>query len=389
MKPIVFLNSHPIQYFAPLYQEISGTPDLELTVWYCSDESIKGKLDKGFGENVKWDIPLLKGYEYKFIKNNSWSPSIHKGFWGLQNWAVIRLLYKQPKSIIVIHGWAYLTNVLALIFGKIYGHTICLRAETPWNQEQQKGKFKTKLKHLYLKILFLFIDKFLFIGKQNRLFYKALGVKDSKLIFTPYAVDNKRFHDLSLEISQSGAREKLRLPLSKKIILFSGKFIKKKRPLDLLKAFSKIKSRNALLVFVGDGELRIKMEKYIAFNALSQSVTLTGFINQTEIPLYYKAADLFVMCSGIGETWGLSVNEAMNFGLPIIISDDCGSAYDLVESDVNGDIFETGNIDKLTLLLDKYLNITEEKISEIKNASYSKIKDYSYKEIIERLRKIE
>ena len=86
------------------------------------------------GEKVKWDIPLLEGYNYQFIKNNSWSPSIHKGFLGLQNWAVIRMLHKQPKSIIIIHGWAYLTNILAIVFGKIFGHTICLRAETPWNQ---------------------------------------------------------------------------------------------------------------------------------------------------------------------------------------------------------------------------------------------------------------
>lgn len=389
MKPIIFLNSHPIQYFAPLYQEIAANTDIALTVWYCSDESIKGELDKGFGEKVKWDIPLLEDYNYQFIKNNSWSPSIHNGFWGLQNWSVIRMLYKQPKSIIIIHGWAYLTNVLTIIFGKIFGHIICLRAETPWNQEQQKSRFKTKLKHLYLQFLFLFINRFLFIGKQNKLFYKALGVKDSSLIFTPYAVDNKRFHDLSLEIPQAGAREKLKLPPHKKIILFSGKYIQKKRPLDLIAAFSEVNVEHALLVFVGDGELRKDMEKAILEKGLSENILLTGFINQAEIPLYYKAADIFVMCSGVGETWGLSVNEAMNFGLPIVISDTCGSAYDLIEPGVNGDVFETGNIQELTVLLKKYLNIAEDKMEAIKMASLKKVNEYSYDEIIKGLKLIQ
>ena len=85
---------------------------------------------------------------------------------------------------------------------------------------------------------------------------------------------------------------------------------------------------------------------------------LTGFINQSEIPLYYRAADVFVMCSGVGETWGLSVNEAMNFGIPVLVSDTCGSAFDLVDEGSNGAVFKTGDIAALSLLLKQYLNKT-------------------------------
>ena len=98
-KPVIFLNSHPIQYFAPLYRQIHSDNRVPLTVWYCSDESIRGKMDKGFGKKVKWDIPLLDGYESVFLKNRSWKPSIHKGFWGLFNPGIVHELYKQPKSV--------------------------------------------------------------------------------------------------------------------------------------------------------------------------------------------------------------------------------------------------------------------------------------------------
>ncbi len=359
-----------------------------MTVWYCSSESVNGDLDVGFGTNVKWDIPLLDGYNYKFIKNNSWKPSINKGFWGLQNWSIIKMLLKQPKSIIVVHGWAYLSNVLAIVFGRLLGHTICIRAETPWNQEKIKERVLTFFKHIYLRFLFLFVDRFLFIGTQNKLFYQALGVQDSRLVYTPYAVDNMRFRNLNARMTQAEAREKLELPLNKKIILFSGKYIHKKRPIDLIQALKRIKNENVFLIFVGDGELRISMERLILESGLVERVLLTGFINQSEIPHYYKAADIFVMCSGIGETWGLSVNEAMNFGLPVIISDVCGCVDDLIIRGVNGDVFETGNVIELSDLLEKYVNTSVGQRELIEASSINKVSEFSYGKIIAGLEKL-
>lgn len=382
MLPVIFLNSHPIQYFSPLYQQINETTGIPLVVCYCSDESIKGKLDRGFATEVKWDIPLLEGYHAFFLKNNSWKPSIHKGFWGLFNPGIISFLRKQPKSNLIVHGWGYSTHIMAIVFGRIFGHVVCLRTETPLNQEQKKNKFITFIKHLYLRFLFLFINRFLYIGKQNKLFYESLGVKKNKLFFTPYAVDNKRFRKTSETTSQLTAREILKLPADKKIILYSGKYIAKKRPLDLIQAFHKMADTNDLLVMAGDGELRGTMETYIEQHGLKTKVILTGFINQTEIPLYYRAADIFVMCSEVGETWGLSVNEAMNFGLPVIVSDTCGCAYDLVVENVNGATFETGNISQLTLLLNQYLHLTPERKSVASKISLSKIDEYSYDSII-------
>ena len=70
---------------------------------------------------------------------------------------------------------------------------------------------------------------------------------------------------------------------------------------------------------MGDGPLRNELEAYIAQYKV-KNVVISGFINQSEIGTIYSMADLFVMCSGIGETWGLSVNEAMNFSLPVIVT---------------------------------------------------------------------
>lgn len=385
--PVVFLNSHPIQYFAPLYQQMAKDPSIDLEVLYCSDETLKGATDRQFGVQVLWDIPLLQGYAHTFLKNRAIRPSIFQGFWGLINPGVIGKLSKKRKSIVIVHGWGYFTHVLTLITAKLTGHTVCLRAETPLNQELQKRKIVTTLKHWYLRFLFLFIDRFLYIGEQNRLFYRHLKVKEKDLLFIPYSVDNDRFQSIAASVSKDEARNKLGLPPGKKIFLFSGKYIGKKRPLDLLQAFAALKSQHAFLVMVGDGELRPQMEQFITDQGLDGQVLLTGFINQSQIPYYYAAADFFVMSSGAGETWGLSVNEAMNFGLPVIISDTCGAAYDLVKENVNGFLYPTGDIAALSGRLQQMLELDVLRYNEMAEESRRIIDQYSYKVIIEQLKK--
>lgn len=384
---LIFLNSHPIQYFAPLYQQIAAETTIPLEVWYCSDESVKGKFDKGFGTEVKWDIPLLQGYAYRFIPNDARNPSIHGGFWGLKNKGIRDLLRQTEPSVIVVHGWAYYTHVRTLLTARRYGHRVCLRAETPWNQEKLKSKLITFLKHCYLRLLFARVSKFLYIGTQNKLFYKQLGVKDSQLTFTPYAVDNQRFQQTDRQITVTDARNELDLPSDKTIILYSGKYIAKKRPLDLLKAILPLPS-NVLTILVGDGELRPELERFILEHNLQERVRLTGFVNQSKIPLYYKAADLFVMCSGLGETWGLSVNEAMNFSLPVVVSETCGSSYDLVVPGINGWTFPTGDTQQLSRILSDFLNLTTEERTKMGAASRKRIDEFSYHQIIEGLQQL-
>jgi glycosyltransferase involved in cell wall biosynthesis len=388
MQRIIFLNSHPIQYFAPLYFQTAKDPAIFLQVFYCSNETLKGCSDVQFGVTVKWDIPLLEGYDYKFIKNASFKPSISNGFWGLLNWDIISILRKLPKSIVIVHGWSYATNIITIIAAKIFGHTVCLRGETPLNQELQKNKCITLLKHLYLRCIFLFTDYALYIGKQNKLFYQYLGFEDSKLFFTPYCVDNVRFSAYDLSSTKSLVREKLGLPADKKIILFSGKYIDKKRPTDLLSAIHQLNRSDIYTVFVGDGNLRTQMESFIINNGIEQNVLLAGFINQSMIPYYYAAADVFVMCSGLGETWGLSVNEAMNFNIPIIISETCGSSFDLVKNGINGFTFKEGDIDELSDKISKSLTFNSDDINNLKECNKSILKEYSYETIITNLKKI-
>ena len=91
---------------------------------------------------------------------------------------------------------------------------------------------------------------------------------------------------------------------------------------------------------------------------------------------------------GQGETWGLSVNEAMNFGLPAIVSDTCGCAYDLIVDGKNGAVFTTGNVTQLTGLLREWLNKTTAQKASINAAALEKIDQYSYRQVITALEQL-
>lgn len=354
--------------------------NVRTSAWYCSDYSVKGGLDVEFGKKITWDIPLLDGYESHFFKNISLKKT---GFFRFINFGMIAKLASEPKSVIIVHGYHYFTHFMILMLGGLFGHTICFRSDVPYNHEVLKTGWKQKLKRLGLKhILFPKIKHFMYVGTQNKLFYESFDFKGDRLVSCPYAIDNDRFRNFKCDINEE--RNNLGIDPKDKIIVFSAKYINKKRPLDLLKAFHRLKANNIYLIFVGDGGLRGEMEKYIEQYQLKK-VLLTGFVNQSEIPKYYSIADLFVMCSGQGEHWGLSANEAMNFDVPMVLSDLTGCSIDLVKPGKNGYIFKTGDVDQLTSKI-KAVLVDEELSNDI--TSKMIIDKYSYKAVLEDLVKL-
>jgi glycosyltransferase involved in cell wall biosynthesis len=381
--PFIFINSHPVQYFAPLYRYLSLS-GFRIACWYCSDENVHGHLDRQFGANVQWDIPLLEGYKARFFRNRSWKPSLYNGFFGLINPGMLTALMREKKSVVVVHGWAYFSYVATLITARLAGHIVCLRGENPLGQELVKSKLNRLIKRLLLRgFLFPFVSRFLYIGKENKAFYNHFGVSDRRLVFTPYAVDNDRFRKAAKTFA--GRREELRaelgLPASGNMILFTAKYIAKKRPLDLLHAYLKLAQNDVFLVMVGDGELKKDMIAFVEGHKLKK-VYLTGFVNQQDIVKYYAAADVFVLCSGPGETWGLSVNEAMNFNLPVVVSAISGCAADLVLEGSTGFTSVAGDVESLAAAIAKAIDMKEVRsVGHIDNYSFARIADGLEREV--------
>jgi glycosyltransferase involved in cell wall biosynthesis len=371
---LLFFLSHPIQYVSPLLRELSAYN--KLTVYYYGGQSAVN-LDSGFGQKVTWDIPLLDGYEHVFLNNSSCRNGMNTRFFDAINWSIFRLLRKSEDNVVILNGWAYLSDWIVLFSARLYGKKVWMRAEMPWNQEALKvNSIKKSMKYFIFKYLVFkyLIDNFLYIGSQNKQYYLMHGVKESKLIFAPYSVDNQRFQGLKTDGKIT--RKMWGVDEKQIVILFSGKLINKKRPLDLLRAFHRLNNANVTLFYMGDGPLRQDLEDFIKIHGIDH-VIISGFINQSEIASIYSMGDIFVMCSGLGETWGLSVNEAMNFGLPVVVSATCGSSFDLVENGKNGYIFREGDTNSLSSILEELVE-NPEKRESMGSASRVKINEFSH-----------
>ena len=373
---LAILTSHPIQYQAPLFQLLAKQPEVDLTVYFCWDFGIKKEsLDAEFGKKIKWDLPLLDGYRYKLLNNFSLRPSDR--FFGQINPGIIKELKKNNYNLIFIHGWNSVTNCLAIFSAWLFKIPIAIHGDNCFARELTKPPLKRKIKKIILSTIFKRVNFFLYIGKEDRDFYKYHKVADDKLIFMPFAVDNKRFFAQSELLDSQSLRIKNGLK-DEVVILFSGKLVERKRPFDLLKAYHQLITVNqqpTILIFVGDGVLRPELEKYVKENNI-KTVRFAGFKNQTELPAFYKMADIFVIPS-FHEYWGLVVNEAMCFGLPIVASDTVGCIPDLVKENQNGLVYPTGDIDRLAETLGILIN-DPQKRAVFGGKSKEIIKNYSF-----------
>ena len=316
---IAVLNSHPIQYFAPLYAYLNTSPELEVTALYLSDVSIRGGKDAGFGREVKWDVDLLGGYRSVFLgKAARWREPA--GFWSLVAPQVWKELHSGRYDILWLHGHNYAANLIALAAAKMARIPVMMRGET--HLDLLRHGMKAVLRRPIMATLYGECDRLLAIGSANAAFYRAMGVADDKIFLVPYAVDNDRFIEAARLTGEERAkiRRRYNVPADRPVLLYAAKFTSRKRPGDMLEAVRRLNGESKhpfTLVMAGSGELEQTLRAFCAEHAI-ENVVFTGFVNQSQLPGLYSASDIFVLPSE-QEPWGLAVNEAMCAGLPIVV----------------------------------------------------------------------
>ena len=342
---LAHLVSHPIPYFAPLYRELAQRTEIELTVYFYSDATAREFRDAGFGRTLTWDRPLLEGYRYRLLPSAA-RTDISGRFIKNPNWDIAREVMSGGYDVAWVHGYAHLTTWLAAAAARSRGTKLLIRDE----QTLLHGRplHRRALKEAALRALCSQASA-LYIGEQNKRYFRHYGVPEERLFPARYCVDNEFFRAKAAELvpRRRELRASFGISDDAPVVLFSGKLIEKKQPLLLAEAFARVRAqRPCWLLVAGDGPLRAELEAAVARNG-TPGVRIAGFLNQTELPAAYAAADIFVLPSRLHETWGLVVNEAMNFGLPAVVSDKVGCGEDLVEPGRNGFIVRHESVPEL------------------------------------------
>lgn len=352
-KRLAIVTTHPIQYQAPWFRALASRTELDLRVFFCHQASQEEQASAGFGVKFSWDVPLLDGYEYSFLKNVASEPTISR-YAGLDTPEIREILEREKFDAVIVNGWHYKSAWQA-----IRG---CWQTDTPVmargdsHLKTERAPLKKILKWPYYNWFIPKLDACLAVGSWSKEYYLHYGARPNRVFLVPHVIDENFFFSESASLSarRDELRRNWRLGDGSTVFLFSAKFIEKKRPMDFVKAVERASSKqeNIMGLMVGDGPLRTECQAYAEQRNLP--LRFTGFLNQSQIVSSYVAADALVLPSDGGETWGLVVNEAMACGRPCIVSDHVGSGPDMVIRGETGDIFPLSRVDALADLLAFY-----------------------------------
>ncbi len=373
MKSLAIITTHPIQYNAPWFRLLAQRKNIAVKVFYTwSQVEHEEKFDPGFGKNIEWDIPLLEGYAYTFVRNISKEPG-SKTFKGIDNPTLTEAIEAWNPDAVLVFGWKFKSHLKAMKYfhGKI---PVLFRGDS--HSLGRDSGLKNWLRRQVLRNVFRNVDYALYVGLVNKKYFLKAGVKESGLIYCPHAID-QNFFSVTNDVQKQASylRQKLQISDNDLIFLFAGKFEEIKNPLLLIKAAAKFSNPSVHFVFTGNGPLETEIKKEAEGN-----IYFLDFQNQKSMPAVYEMADVYVLCSH-SETWGLAVNEAMACGKPVLVSDHCGCAPDLVEEGKTGFVFRSGDENDLAGKIQWCID-NNKQLPEMGKNALRKIQDWSFERIV-------
>ena len=346
------VTTHPIQYMAPWFRVLAQDPELELEVIFLRELNAV-QQGVGFGQAFQWDVPLRQGYVSRVLGVAARVTALPLLFARLR-----RAISDIRPDAVLITGWNDSGLALAYPLVRMLGLPVILRGES--NALRHRSVFSRLLQRMLLS----FVSAVVIIGRANREFYINNGLLPDRLFNGVYFVESERILAMAeLHASdRSGQRAENGFSDEDFVFCFVGKHVPFKRPMLLVEAAALVLQRGWLvkLLFAGSGVLTDAIR--IRAVALGVPVHFTGFLNQTEMWKAYVSADAFVLPSTNGETWGLVTNEAMLFGLPVIVSDQVGCGPDLVREGETGFIFSgesEGLADSMDRMLENRASVPE------------------------------
>jgi glycosyltransferase involved in cell wall biosynthesis len=333
---LAVLVSHPIQYFRPVFVELSRQNDLELLVFFGCDHGRRSSLDPDFGVSFAWDVPAHQGFPHAFISEAPLEQlSQLRSAFPLACRAARAISAWKPDQVLI---FAYTPAFISLstLLLKIQWQSLLLRADGT-DRAFPRSWLKSSIKDAVLRLWYRQFCHVFPIGTDSNRHFERLGVAPSRRHPVPYAVDVDFFAQQQQHWSPQrlSLRRELGIGPTDLVLLWSAKMTPVKAPflvVEALAALPEAVRQRFWFVAMGDGPLRKPFEAQLQ-TLLPGRTRFLGFCNQSEIGRGYAMADALVFPSIQGETWGLVVNEALQFGMAVMASNHPGCVADLLASE--------------------------------------------------------
>jgi glycosyltransferase involved in cell wall biosynthesis len=343
---LAIVASHPIQYQAPVFRALAKCVDLQ--VFFSHKASRKDQAEAGYGVQFEWDTDLVSGYGHQFLANVSKKPGLDR-FSGCDTPEISARIESGHFDAVLVMGW-HLKSMWQASFAAWRRHVpLLVRGDSQLGTP--RPRVKKFAKRLFYPPALRVFDAALYVGQRSKEYYEYYGYPAHRLFFSPHCVDTKWFAERSTTEAGRTLRTKMGIDTRQPVILFAGRLVDFKRPLDLVDAAELLARRDRAieLLIAGSGPL----ENEIRDRAQKSNISahFLGFQNQSAMPAIYAAADILVLPSTAAETWGLVANEALACGRPIVVSDTTGCAPDLASDGSCGRIYPMANTTKLADVL--------------------------------------
>ena len=333
---LTVVMTHPVQYFSPWFRSIAESePRLALTVLYATTPNAT-RQGTGFSRPVSWDVPLTSGYASRVLHPDGDMDVSSYSFTGVDAPRIGAAIDESRPDVVLLMGWHARVQLRAMVHCRRHGIPLLYRGDS--NLESAPSGVRRIFWRQRTALLLRQFDAALSVGYRARLYLLTCGVDPTKIYASPHCVDSAFFEWEAAPWSgpdgRRRARETFGIAPDAPVLLFAGKLEARKRPEDVLRAAAALGGATEVL-FAGDGPARGDLEREAA--QLGVRTTFAGFLTQRELPRAYRAAECLVLPS-VTESWGLVVNEALAAGTPVVVSEQCGCADDLVRQPAGGGV---------------------------------------------------
>lgn len=344
-KRLTIVMTHPVQYYSPWFRYITRerSAEIDLTVLYGAVPSAE-QQGVGFRTAFSWDLPLTDGHHFHVCADAAGKQFDSDSFFGLDVRDIGARMAATSPDAVIVPGWHSLMQVRAL--------RACRRLRVPvfyrGDSTLTSGP-RAAVRPLWLvktRLMLKQYDRYLSVGTLATEYLRAFGVSDAVIHPSPHCVDNAWF------AAQASILQPRRLMLRQAcgiddrdfVVLFAGKLVDRKRPLEAVRAVAGL-GRGAVLMMAGDGPLAEPTRREA--ERLGVRLIWRGFVNQSALPEAFAAADTLLVPS-TWESWGLIVNEALASGLPCIVTSGVAAAPDLIDDGVSGFTIAVGDVPAMT-----------------------------------------
>lgn len=375
-------------YRCAFYKQLAIQSNSGFEVIFLDSWGVDNTYDPTFGEKIMWDNDDMLSFKHSFCKTRSLFKTKYSGadkvgiertpvigsiffyfrtFFGLISFDLFHSVFRKDFEIIIVEAYYNFNFIIISLLAKMKKKTLVFRGEAYFSSNKRNSIFLF-FKSIFLRNFFKLFDVVCYSSSSNKEYFKAYNVPGKKLVFVPSAVDDDFFRK---RVKRKGS------PCNDDYfnIVGAGRFVERKRWIDLLKAVNLISDPQIRVFLVGNGPLEGELKSYVKSENL-KGVFFPGFKNQSEITEYYNLADIIAFTSDYDPTPKV-LNEALIFGLPILVSDKIGTAKDLCVN--NGYIYKCGNINDLA----KKIEILKQQISidpsKLRKASVDLSKEWTVK----------